>query len=113
VGPPNWLIVVGSFVAIAVLLAVRLAPVIAEGTSDHFPVPGNCAKVDESKEMYLIRVPCTNSEAQWRVTSRHDNVSDVDGACSGDPAAQIGYAFTEEQADNAQPVDFVLCLAPK
>ena len=111
--PPNWLIVVGAFLALAVVLALELGPVIAEGTGDHFPVPGNCAKVDESKEMHLIRVPCTNDDAQLRVTSRHDNTSDIEAACAGDPAAKTGYAFTEEQGDNAPPIDLVLCVAPK
>jgi hypothetical protein len=112
-GPPNWLIVVGAFVALAVVLALGLGPVIAAGTGDHFPVPGNCAKVDESKEMYLIRVPCTNDDAQLRVTSRHDNTSEIEAACAGDPAAKTGYAFTEEQGDNAPSIDLVLCVAPK
>ena len=93
-----------------VTLAIRLAPIISEGEADHFPVPGNCAKIDETKDMYLVRVPCTGSEAQLRVTSRHDNTDDVSAACSGDPGAR-GYAFTE-QIDSGS-VDFVLCVTPK
>ena len=111
VGPPTWLTVVGGVAVLLVVLALRLAPIIAEGEADHFPVPGNCAKVDETKDMYLIRVPCTRGDAQLRVTSRHDNTSDVEVACSADAAAQTGYAFTEQT--NNGDVDLVLCVTPK
>jgi hypothetical protein len=47
------------------------------------------------------------------VTSRHDNTSEVDAACPRNPAAEPGYAFVEEQSDNAAEVNFVLCVASK
>src|SRR6478752_10411749 len=63
-------------------------------------------------ERYLIRVPCTDSSAQLRVTSRHDNTSDVDTACPRNAAAEPGYAFVEEQSDTATEVN-LCCASPR
>ncbi len=115
VNRPNRLAQWVGLAAFALMVALSIAAGIAQArdSRDDSLRPGNCVKIDATDERYLIRVPCTESSAQLRVTSRHDNTSDVDAACPRNAAAEPGYAFVEEQSDKGIEVNFVLCVAPR
>lgn len=90
---------------IAVLSLVS-AYLVAHRDSDHAPAVGECARHGDADK--LVKVSCADDKAEFRVTSRVDDIEDGDLACSADPDATTYYVYSAAEVG----VKYVLCLAP-
>jgi len=95
------LILHSSLAALGIFAAFQ----IGNRDSDSAPAVGECGKnVADHK---VAKVDCDDDTAEFRVTSRVDDVTDGEAACATDAAATSYYAYQSGHS----VVKFVLCLA--
>jgi len=105
---PRWVIKVGSFAVVAVVgLAIAFSQ--GESESDQAPKVGECARQVGSNA--VARVDCSDAQAAYRVTSRHDGTTDIDAACSLDEQATAGFSEDVSVRGAVSVKSFVLCMA--
>lgn len=79
-----------------------------EEEANRAPRVGECAhkiQVDE-----IEKVDCESAEADFRVTSRHEDTANGEIACASDPQATAAYEF-DATSHGVSVRSFVLCLA--
>lgn len=97
---------IGGILAVG-LAGLTFAYAQGQNESNSAPKIGECARVVGDDE--IESVPCDDTLATLRVTSRHDSITDGEVACSADPTATSYYSF-EERSRGTSLVSFVLCF---